>query len=290
MSEYQERHTVSRLFGAPPGYIGYDQAGQLTEAVRRRPYRVVLFDEIEKAHPDVWNAMLQILDDGRLTDGQGRLVDFRNTVVIMTSNVGTEFASQVRKMGYHHHQANASNDEKEKKKREEEEGTKKEKEKELEKIFRPEFINRVDEIITFRNLTAEDVERIVDLQMGEIAERLKERGLAVELTDAARRWLAQEGFNSQFGARPLRRALQRYVESPLSVQLLRGDFEPGDLVSVDAGEEGLVFERQPGQAKLDEPAVDETSPEKPPRGKRSPSTLSLRDETVDETATEELVK
>jgi ATP-dependent Clp protease ATP-binding subunit ClpC len=290
MSEYQERHTVSRLFGAPPGYIGYDQAGQLTEAVRRRPYRVVLFDEIEKAHPDVWNAMLQILDDGRLTDGQGRLVDFRNTVVIMTSNVGTEFASQVRKMGYHHHQANASNDEKVKKKREEEEGTKKEKEKELEKIFRPEFINRVDEIITFRNLTAEDVERIVDLQMGEIAERLKERGLAVELTDAARRWLAHEGFNSQFGARPLRRALQRYVESPLSVQLLRGDFEPGDLVSVDAGEEGLAFERQPGQAKLDEPVVDETAPEKPPRGKRSPSTPSLRDETVDETATEELVK
>jgi len=252
MSEYREYHTVSRLFGAPPGYIGYEQGGQLTEAVRRRPYRVILFDEIEKAHPDVWNALLQILDDGRLTDGQGHVVDFRNTVVIMTSNVGTEYARRGGTLGF----LRVGEDG-----REEQESSR-EIEKALKKTFRPEFINRVDEIIIFNDLTIEDVERIVDLQMGEIASRLKEQGLTVELTDAARRWLAQEGFDPQFGARPLRRALQRHVESPLSVQLLRGDFQSGDLVSVDAGDEGLIFQRQPGQGRLDEkPEVVEVVPE-----------------------------
>ena len=241
MSEYQERHTVSRLFGAPPGYVGYEQGGQLTEAVRRRPYRVVLFDEIEKAHQDVWNALLQILDDGRLTDGQGHVVDFRNTVVIMTSNVGTEFASTARKIGFQ--QAIASLDEGQEQQQEIK--------KALEKTFRPEFINRVDEIVIFDALSVEDVERIVDLQMCEIAERLTELGLSVELTDAARGWLAREGFDPQFGARPLRRALQRHVESPLSVKLLRGDFERGDLVVVDAGDDGLAFERKPGQSDKD---------------------------------------
>jgi ATP-dependent Clp protease ATP-binding subunit ClpC len=240
MSEYREYHTVSRLFGAPPGYIGYEQGGQLTEAVRRRPYRVILFDEIEKAHPDVWNALLQILDDGRLTDGQGHLVDFRNTVVIMTSNVGTQYARKGGTLGF----LRAGDD------GHDEDESHREIEKALKKTFRPEFLNRVDEIIIFNNLTVQDVEHIVDLQMEEIAERLTERGLAVELTDAARQWLAHEGFDSQFGARPLRRALQRYVESPLSVKLLRGDFERGDLVVVDAGEEGLTFERQPGQGQL----------------------------------------
>jgi ATP-dependent Clp protease ATP-binding subunit ClpC len=238
MSEYREHHTVSRLFGAPPGYVGYEQGGQLTEAVRRRPYRVVLFDEIEKAHQDVWNALMQILDDGRLTDGQGHTVDFRNTVVIMTSNVGTEFASQARRIGFQ--QAIASIDEGEENQREIK--------KALEKTFRPEFINRVDEIIVFDNLSVEDVERIVDLQMQEIAERLAEQGLVVELSDAACGWLAREGYDPQFGARPLRRALQRHVESPLSVKLLQGDFEKGDLVLVDTGEEGLTFERRKGQA------------------------------------------
>jgi ATP-dependent Clp protease ATP-binding subunit ClpC len=253
MSEYREHHTVSRLFGAPPGYIGYEQGGQLTEAVRRRPFRVILFDEIEKAHPDVWNAMLQIMDDGRLTDGQGRLVDFRNTVVIMTSNLGTAYTRQGGALGFLRTEDNGD------------EGTdaNREIEKALRKTFRPEFINRVDEIIIFSNLTVEDVERIVDLQMGEIAERLKERGLAVELTDAARQWLAREGFDPQFGARPLRRALQRHVESPLSVQLLRGEFESGDLVGVDAGEEGLIFKRYPGQGKLNETIVIETAIEEP---------------------------
>jgi len=244
MSEYRERHTVSRLFGAPPGYIGYEQGGQLTEAVRRRPYHVILFDEIEKAHPDVWNALLQILDDGRLTDGQGHIVDFRNTVVIMTSNVGTEYAHQGGTLGF-------LRDEDEDDDRDEEKSHREIK-KSLKKTFRPEFINRVDEIIIFNNLTVEDMERIVDLQMGEIAGRLAEQGLKVQLTDAARRWLAQAGFDPQFGARPLRRALQRHIESPLSVRLLRGDFERGDLVVADAGEDGLLFERRPGQAQSSE--------------------------------------
>jgi ATP-dependent Clp protease ATP-binding subunit ClpC len=237
MSEYREQHTVSRLFGAPPGYIGYEQGGQLTEAVRRRPYRAVLFDEIEKAHPDVWNALLQILDDGRLTDGQGNVVDFRNTVVIMTSNVGTNYAHRAGTLGF----LRSGEDGRD------EDESHREIEKELRRTFRPEFINRVDEIIIFRDLTVEDVERIVDLQMGEICDRLAEQGLAVELTDEARQWLAREGFDPQFGARPLRRALQRHIESPLSVRLLRGDFARGDLVRVDAGDEGLTFDPLPGE-------------------------------------------
>jgi len=255
MSEYRERHTVSRLFGAPPGYIGYEQGGQLTEAVRRRPYRVILFDEIEKAHPDVWNALLQILDDGRLTDGQGHVVDFRNTVVIMTSNVGTAYTRKGGALGFL--QAGENDSDESRNQRDVERDI----EKELRKTFRPEFINRVDEIIIFRNLTTEDVERIVDLQMGEIAGRLRERGLEVELTDAARRWLAREGFDPQFGARPLRRALQRYVESPLSVKMLRGDFEGGDLVVVDVEEKELTFERRPGQGDADEEIAGEVAPE-----------------------------
>jgi ATP-dependent Clp protease ATP-binding subunit ClpC len=250
MSEYHEHHTVSRLFGAPPGYIGYEQGGQLTEAVRRRPYRVVLFDDIEKAHPDVWNSLLQILDDGRLTDGQGRLVDFRNTVVIMTSNLGTEFVHKSGTLGFRPGEGGRDEDE-----------ANREIEKALKDTFRPEFLNRIDEIIVFADLTVEDVEQIVNLQMGEIADRLAEQGLAVELTDGARAWLAREGFDPQFGARPLRRALQRHVESPLSVQLLRGEFERGDLVVVDAGEGGLTFERKPGEGGVLEVA-SEAVPEK----------------------------
>ena len=242
MSEYGEHHTVSRLFGAPPGYIGYEQGGQLTEAVRRRPYRVVLFDEIEKAHPDVWNALLQILDDGRLTDGQGHIVDFRNTVVIMTSNVGTEFARKGGALGFRR----AGED------GQPEDESHREIDKALKKTFRPEFINRVDEIIIFNDLTIEDVEKIVLLQMQDVSSRLVEQGLAVELTPAACAWLARQGFDAQFGARPLRRALQRHIESPLSVRLLRGEFERGDLVLIDAGDEGLLFQRRPGEGKLGE--------------------------------------
>ena len=230
MSEYREQHTVSRLFGAPPGYIGYEEGGQLTESVRRRPYRVVLFDEIEKAHPEVWNALLQILDDGRLTDGQGRIVDFRNTVLIMTSNLGTEFTSGSGSVGFLS-QKNGSIDENDSKIQ-----------KALKDTFRPEFLNRIDEIIIFSQLTSEDMGKIVDLQMDEIQERLAEYGLTVNLTTEARNWLANQGFDPAFGARPLKRAMQKHIESPLSVKMLRGDFSNGDCVNVDATEDnGLEF-------------------------------------------------
>ncbi len=228
MSEYRESHTISRLFGAPPGYVGYDQGGQLTEAVRRRPYQVVLFDEIEKAHPDVWNALLQILDEGRLTDGQGRNVDFRNTVVIMTSNIGTAYGKRGGALGF----ARGADDQDEEVRRRTLAA--------LKETFRPEFINRVDEIIIFANLTLEDVARIVDLQMQEVQTRLSEYNLHVELTEAAKRWLAEQGYDPQFGARPLRRVIQRHVESPLSVQILRGKFGPGAHICVDVATSGAV--------------------------------------------------
>ena len=234
MSEYREQHTVSRLFGAPPGYVGYEEGGQLTEVVRRRPYRVVLFDEIEKAHPEVWNALLQILDDGRLTDGQGRAVDFRNTVLIMTSNLGTEFVTNGGTLGFIDPE-NGKDSENEDKI-----------EKELKKTFRPEFLNRIDEIIIFSQLTPEDMEEIVDLQMREITQRLDEHDLSVELLPPAREWLAKQGYDPAFGARPLKRALQKHLESPLSVRLLRGDFNPGDKIRVDANDEtGLEFILEP---------------------------------------------
>jgi ATP-dependent Clp protease ATP-binding subunit ClpC len=234
MSEYREQHTVSRLFGAPPGYVGYEEGGQLTEAVRRRPYRVVLFDEIEKAHPEVWNALLQILDDGRLTDGQGNVVDFRNTVLIMTSNLGTEFVRGSGSLGFLQTGADR------------EQRVAHEKiDKALKSTFRPEFINRIDEIITFSPLSLEQMSRIVDLQMKEVGERLSEHGLKVQLTQPAREWLAKIGYDPAFGARPLKRALQRYVESPLSVCLLSGDFKTGDdiVIDVDGPDAELVFRR-----------------------------------------------
>jgi len=230
MSEYREQHTTARLFGAPPGYVGYEEGGQLTEAVRRRPYRVILFDEIEKAHPEVWNALLQILDDGRLTDGQGRVVDFRNTVIIMTSNLGTQFVKKGGTLGF----VSSADPE--------QQVDQQKIEKALKDSFRPEFLNRVDETIIFSPLSIEEVGQIVNLQMAEIQERMGEQGLTVELTDAARLWLAHQGYDPAFGARPLRRALQKYIESPLSIQLLRGDFPEGSHVVVDATEEdGIVF-------------------------------------------------
>lgn len=244
MSEYREQHTVSRLFGAPPGYVGYEEGGQLTEAVRRRPYRVVLFDEIEKAHPEVWNALLQILDDGRLTDGQGRTVDFRNTVLIMTSNLGTEYVRNAGSLGFLRpddsdevKQAHAKI------------------EKALKSTFRPEFLNRVDEIITFSPLSREDMRAIVSLQMQEVSQRLEERGLQVALSETAANWLADVGYEPAFGARPLRRALQKYVESPLSIKLLAGEFKEGDLILVDEENDQLVFHRQQEkQMQVDEVA------------------------------------
>ncbi len=256
MSEYREQHTVSRLFGAPPGYVGYEEGGQLTEAVRRRPYRVILFDEIEKAHPEVWNALMQILEDGRMTDGQGRTVDFRNAVIIMTSNLGTEFAHKGGALGFF------SNDDPELV------ADHKKIEEAMRKTFRPEFLNRIDEIIVFEPLTQDEVREIVDLQMRDIAARLEDQGLYVAMTEDARALLAERGFDPQYGARPLRRALQRYIESPLSVHLLKGKFVQGDLVEVYLNDDGEIeFRRVEGghipppsrQGELVEEDVEETA-------------------------------
>ena len=232
MSEYREQHTVSRLFGAPPGYVGYEEGGQLTEAVRRRPYRVILFDEVEKAHPEVWNALLQILDDGRLTDGQGRVVDFRNTVLIMTSNLGTEYINKSGTLGFLGSMGDGDQSNRDKI------------EKALKDTFRPEFLNRIDEIIVFSSLSKEDMVKIVGLQMEDIQSRLADHGLRVELAPAAAEWLANEGFDPAFGARPMKRALQKHIESPLSVSLLSGDFIPGDAVLVDIEDNKVVFRKK----------------------------------------------
>jgi ATP-dependent Clp protease ATP-binding subunit ClpB len=220
MSEYQERHTVSRLVGAPPGYVGYEEGGQLTEAVRRRPYSVVLLDEIEKAHPDVFNTLLQVLDDGRLTDGQGRTVDFRNTIIVMTSNLGSQAFTAPGL------------------------STAQRKDVVLEAVrahFRPEFVNRVDDIIVFLPLTREDIGRIVDIQVRALADRLRERSLTMEPTQAAREYLATKGFDPAYGARPLKRLIEREVQDPLAKRLLSGDIRPGDAVRVDAEDGALVF-------------------------------------------------
>jgi ATP-dependent Clp protease ATP-binding subunit ClpC len=235
MSEYHEQHTVSRLFGAPPGYVGYEEGGQLTEAVRRRPYRVILFDEIEKAHPEVWNALLQILDDGRLTDGQGRVVDFRNTVLIMTSNLGTEFVRQNGSLGFLQ-KTDSPEDRQAHEKIE----------KALKSTFRPEFLNRIDEIIMFSGLTKEQMMQIVDLQMKEVRVRLEEHGLSIELSQQSRDWLATVGYDQSFGARPLKRAIQKYVESPLSMGLLAGEYKEKDTVLVDFDEEKkeIIFKKK----------------------------------------------
>ena len=233
MSEYREQHTVSRLFGAPPGYVGYEEGGQLTEAVRRRPYRVVLFDEIEKAHPEVWNALLQILDDGRLTDGQGRQVDFRNTVLIMTSNLGTEFVRKGGTLGF----LDSGDGEDIKSSHENID-------KALKTAFRPEFLNRIDDVIIFSPLSTAEIAEIVNLQVKEIEERLETYGVTLDVTSEARQWLSDHGYDPVMGARPLKRALQKYLESPLAEQLLAGKFKNGDriLVKLD-GDNELVFER-----------------------------------------------
>ena len=233
MSEYQERHTVSRLIGAPPGYVGYDDGGQLTEAVRRRPYRVMLFDELEKAHPDAFNLLLQLMEDGRLTDGRGRTVDFRNTVVIMTSNLGTSEFGQGQGMGF---RRGADRDSERERVRQAIEGA-------LKQTFRPEFLNRLDETVIFDPLSREQIAQIVGLLLKQVERRLDEQRITIELTEAARDWLAQEGFDPVFGARPLRRAIQRYVENALSNRILAGEVEHGAHVLVDlaADGKGLAF-------------------------------------------------
>ena len=228
MSEYMEKHTVSRLIGAPPGYIGYEEGGQLTEAVRRRPYKVILLDELEKAHPNVLNILLQILEDGRLTDGHGRTVDFKNTVVIMTSNLGTE-EFQRQSLGF----ARETKSEQERHKSAIETAMK--------QTFRPEFLNRLDEIVIFQGLTEGQIKQIVDLMMKDVKKRLADRKITVELTEEAKAKLAKEGFDPAFGARPLRRTLQRQVENPLSTKILQGEFKEGDRILVDAGPKGFTF-------------------------------------------------
>jgi ATP-dependent Clp protease ATP-binding subunit ClpC len=241
MSEYQERHTVSRLVGAPPGYVGYDEGGQLTEAVRRKPYSVVLLDEIEKAHPDVFNVLLQVLEDGRLTEAQGRTVDFRNTVIIMTSNAGAEVIHGKAVLGF-----TAEKDT--------EKAHVEMKDRVMDavkRVFRPEFINRIDEIIVFHSLTTEHLKSIVDLQLKEVASRLWETtGIGVEIAEAAKEKLIAEGTDSAYGARPLRRAIQRLVEDPLSDLVLRGDFKAGEKVLVDVDEGGTItFKAAEGAAR-----------------------------------------
>jgi ATP-dependent Clp protease ATP-binding subunit ClpB len=228
MSEYQEKHTVSRMIGAPPGYVGYEEAGQLTEAVRRRPYSVVLFDEVEKAHPDVLNVLLQLLDDGRLTDGKGRTVDFKNTVVIMTSNLGSQFISE-------HAAADTGTLA---------EGTRRQVLDALRTHFRPEFLNRIDEIIFFHALGREHLKKIIDIQIAGLVKRLEERKIHVQLTDAAKEQLVREGYDPTYGARPLKRTLQRRVLDPLAMRVLEGYFTEGDTVVVDAGPDALTFEKR----------------------------------------------
>jgi ATP-dependent Clp protease ATP-binding subunit ClpB len=221
MSEYMEKHTVARLIGAPPGYVGFEEGGQLTEAVRRRPYAVLLLDEIEKAHPDVFNVLLQLLDDGRLTDGHGRVVDFRNTVVIMTSNIGSHFLAEGIEEGIAEDRVLGA----------------------LREHFRPEFLNRVDEIVVFQRLGRGELDRIVELQLAALRGRLRERGVTLEITEAARRALADEGYDPAYGARPLKRVIQRRIQDPLALRLLDGEIRDGETVLVDAGEDGAIVFR-----------------------------------------------
>jgi ATP-dependent Clp protease ATP-binding subunit ClpB len=233
MSEYMEKHTVARLIGAPPGYVGYEEGGQLSEAVRRRPYSVVLFDEIEKAHHDVFNVLLQVLDDGRLTDGQGRTVDFKNTIVIMTSNIGSQNIQEYFAKAEGRRQKAEENSELEK-----------EIMAELKRHFRPEFLNRVDDVIIFQSLDEEELAKIVDIQLDRLGKRLAQQNLTLDVDAAAKKLLAKEGYDPQFGARPLKRAIQEQLLNPLSTKLLDGDFKPGDKIKVSANDGELVFAKK----------------------------------------------
>ena len=260
MSEFMEKHEVSKLVGAPPGYVGYDEGGELTKAVRRRPYSVVLFDEIEKAHPDVFNVLLQILDEGRLTDGQGRHVDFSNTVIIMTSNIGAREIAQTSPMGFTSQGDGGLSD---KEIRSRVEG-------ELKRLFRPEFLNRVDEIVVFKSLTGKELRQIVDLMVMDLRRRLAAQRMSIELTDAARDFLVKNGTDKIYGARPLRRAIQTYIEDPLAEEMLQGKYAAGDIICVDAqpdeqGEDKLVFAKREGEM----PEIEERVHLEAPRARES---------------------
>jgi len=225
MSEFMEQHSVARLIGAPPGYVGYEEGGRLTEAVRRKPYSVVLLDEVEKAHPEVFNVLLQVFDDGRLTDGKGRTVDFKNTVIIMTSNIASRQIEQLKGEDSPDWEIEAHVKD------------------ELKKIFKPEFLNRIDEIIVFHMLTREDLRKIVDIQLSYLGQRLVERGIDVEYSDAARKLIMDEGFDPVYGARPLKRTIQQRLENSLAAELLAGKFAEGDKVRIDASQHKFVFEK-----------------------------------------------
>jgi ATP-dependent Clp protease ATP-binding subunit ClpC len=261
MSEYMEKHNVSRLIGAPPGYVGYEEGGQLTEKIRRRPYAVVLLDEIEKAHPDVFNMLLQVMEEGRLTDSFGRNIDFRNTILIMTTNAGAEAIKNESAFGFQKPDDDASY-----------ESMKGRVHEQIEKVFRPEFLNRVDDVIVFRHLTQNDLGQVVELELGKVRERLAERGLSLVLSEEAKSFLIKKGSNLDFGARPLRRAIENFVEDPLSEELLKGEFQGMDMVTIEvkdiAGKKQLSFhgslgapheEGTPVAAGSQGPASDGTS-------------------------------
>ncbi|MBI4059646.1 AAA family ATPase, partial [Candidatus Giovannonibacteria bacterium] len=240
MSEYMERHTVSKFIGSPPGYVGYEEGGQLTELVRHRPYSVVLFDEIEKAHPEVFNVMLQILDNGRLTDAKGRHVNFKNAIIIMTSNVGSEFVREMEKLGFEPEEDGKS-------KKEEE--LKDKIRKALERRFRPEFLNRLDEIIIFNTLAKENLKKIVDIQLQKVHLRMQEKNITVKVSPEAKNYIAEEGYDPNYGARPLKRFIQNHVLNPLAEKLVSGAVRSGDRVSVNLKGGGLVIEIAPRQRK-----------------------------------------
>ena len=229
MSEYMEKHSVARLIGAPPGYVGYEEGGSLTEAVRRRPYQVILFDEIEKAHPDVFNVLLQVLDDGRLTDGQGRTVDFRNTIIILTSNIGAEFLVNQKEGEDSDAVADLVM-------------------AEVRKMFRPEFLNRLDDIILFHRLQRADMGKIVDIQMGRLQRLLADRKITIELNDQAHSWIANRGYDPAYGARPLKRVIQRHMQDPLAEQILAGRIKDGETVKVTVRDGDLALNGEPVKA------------------------------------------
>jgi ATP-dependent Clp protease ATP-binding subunit ClpB len=230
MSEFMEKHSVARLIGAPPGYVGYEEGGYLTEAVRRKPYSVVLFDEVEKAHPEVFNALLQILDDGRLTDGKGRTVDFKNTVLIMTSNIGSQWIQDLGAKDYEEMRRRVLDA--------------------LRAHFKPEFLNRVDEVIIFHALTLENIKEIVEIQLRNLRKRLAEKKISLTLTDRAKEFLAKEGFDPVYGARPLKRAIQRFIQDPLALKLLEREFSEGDTVEADVSlKNEMVFSKPPAKGR-----------------------------------------
>jgi ATP-dependent Clp protease ATP-binding subunit ClpC len=235
MSEYMEKHNVSRLIGAPPGYVGYEEGGQLTEKIRRRPYAVVLLDEIEKAHPDVFNMLLQVMEEGRLTDSFGRNVDFRNTILIMTTNAGAEAIKNEASFGFQKPDSDASYD-----------SMKARVMDQIERVFRPEFLNRLDDTIIFRHLNKDDLKRVIDFELSKVRKRLEERGFRLELTDEAKEFLIKKGSNLDYGARPLRRALEQRIEDPLAEELLRGTFEGKDTITI-----GVIKDDEGKVARLD---------------------------------------